>query len=299
MFTADDFKNVVWPHTIFAMCAALSGPLLTTNATPKLSEILIRLPKVFIWIWLNLLVGTISNQRLPSSALEDAMNKPWRPIAAGRITSDDARQLLMGVIPLTLLVSWSIGGLRESAAVIIMCWMYNDLGGADEHHHIRNLINALALSCFNSGAAIVAIGHGEHALNDRGYSYLVILAAMIFSTIATQDMPDMPGDATRGRKTLPLVYGHVVARWVIAIPILFWSLICPAFLDTDISGYMFSLLLGSIFAFHLLAFRTNAADKVSWKMWSVWALMLFSLPLFKNHEVFVLVWKTNLRNLRI
>jgi 4-hydroxybenzoate polyprenyltransferase len=110
---------------------------------------------------------------------------------------------------------------------------------------------------------------------------------MMFSTIATQDMPDMPGDATRGRKTLPLVYGHVVARWVIAVPILFWSLICPAFLDTDISGYMFSLLLGSIFAFHLLAFRTNAADKVSWKMWSVWALTLFSLPLFKNYEVFV------------
>jgi hypothetical protein len=145
----------------------------------------------------------------------------------------------------------------------------------------------------NSGAAIIAIGHGGHTLNDRGYSYLVILGAMMFSTIATQDMPDMPGDATRGRKTLPLVYGHVVARWVIAIPILFWSLICPAFLDTDISGYVFSLLLGSIFAFHLLAFRTNAADKVSWKLWST----LFSLPLFKNHEVFVQAWKTNFRSL--
>jgi 4-hydroxybenzoate polyprenyltransferase len=202
----------------------------------------------------------------------------------------------MGVIPLTLLISLSIGGLKESAAVIFLCWIYNDLGGADEHYHIRNLLNALALSCFNSGAATVAIGHGEHMLNDRGYSYLVILAAMMFSTIATQDMPDMPGDATRGRKTLPLVYGHVVARWVIAIPILFWSLICPALLDTGIFGYVFSLLLGSIFAFHLLAFRTHAADKVSWKMWCVWALTLHSLPLFKNYEVLVRAWNTGLRN---
>lgn len=56
-----------------------------------------------------------------------------------------------------------------------------------------------------------------------------MIGAIIFTTLQTQDMADVHGDAKRGRKTFPLVYGDRAARWSITIPVTVWSLICLLF----------------------------------------------------------------------
>jgi 4-hydroxybenzoate polyprenyltransferase len=144
--------------------------------------------------------------------------------------------------------------------IMIMAWVYNDLGAANENFHLRNPANALGMAAFNAGAA-------TPGLNGKGYVWLGVLGASICSTISILDMPDIARDSARGRRTMPIVCGHEVARWGLAIPIVLWSVVCPVFLGTGFAGFVFSVFLGSILACHLLIFRTHAADKASEKMW--------------------------------
>jgi len=111
--------------------SALAGPSLTTNEAPDLLHIMSRVPLVCLWNWLNLVVFNIANQRLPDSVLEDQINKPWRPIPTGRLSSDEARKLLLYILPFSLIMINFIGAFEEALWMIALTWMYNDLGGAD------------------------------------------------------------------------------------------------------------------------------------------------------------------------
>jgi hypothetical protein len=98
---------------------------------PDLFRILSRTPFIILWNWLNLLVFNIANQRLPDSIIEDKINKPWRPMPSCRLSADEARQLLLLVLPCSLTLISYIGALDDALLMVTLTWMYNDLGGAD------------------------------------------------------------------------------------------------------------------------------------------------------------------------
>jgi 4-hydroxybenzoate polyprenyltransferase len=279
---------VTIPQTLFALSTTLSGPLLTDDPTPSILSTLPHLPILLLWISINLLICDISNQRLPSSIVEDSLNKSWRPIPSGRITPETARHLLFTFIPLTIFLSEYLGNVQETLAILVLAWIYNDLGAANENFHIRNITNALGIAAFNAGS-IVALT-GASGLNSMGYIWLCILAAAICSTISILDMPDITGDSARGRQTMPIVYGHEIARWGLAIPIIFWSAFCPLFLGVGIAGFVLSVMFGGGLAGHLLINRTQKSDKASEKLWCMWCMMLYCLPLFANSRVLGGVW---------
>jgi 4-hydroxybenzoate polyprenyltransferase len=112
-----------------------------------------------------------------------------------------------------------------------------------------------------------------------GYGWLCILTAAICSTISILDLPDIAGDSSHGRRTMPIVYGHEVARWGLAVPIVLWSAACPLFLGVGVAGYV---CLGLGLSRHLLVFRTQKRDELSERLWCVWCTMLYCLPLFVN-----------------
>ncbi|MCJ1244248.1 hypothetical protein MMC30_001446 [Trapelia coarctata] len=286
LFTANDIQSIVYPETAFGIFSALSGKLLTTNTSPDLLEVLSRVSRVVLWNWLNVLLFDVANQRLPTSIIEDSVNKGWRPLPSQRLSEADTRRLLLTIVPLVFVASLYLGGMEEAVAMMVLTWMYNDLGGADENYLVRNLINAFGFICYSSGATIVAAGYRQHALNNTAYSWLAIIAGIIFTTLQMQDMADMEGDAVRGRRTLPLVHGEGIARWSIALPVMFWSVVCPAFWGLHVAGYTASLAVGAVLAFRVLMFRTVAADKLTWKVWCLWTSILYLLPLFKDHSVF-------------
>ena len=288
LFTFSDLKTVIYPQLAFGLCNALSG-LLTTNPNPTVLGILARLPQVLAWIWLNLLLEVVDNQRLPQSVLEDAINKPWRPLPAQRVTADGARRLLLLSVPVVLVVSFCLGSIKSSVALMIASWLYNDLGGSDENYIIRNLLNACGLTFIGAGATTIAAGGYE--LNERGYGWLGVLACTIFSTIQTQDLADIEGDAARGRKTLPLVHGQRIARWSIFLSVTAWSLVCPTFWRLHPYAYIPSTLAGGLLASRILLMRTVAADEATWKIWCLWMMVLYFLPLFKDHSVLETLWK--------
>ncbi|KAH8427072.1 UbiA family prenyltransferase [Aspergillus melleus] len=285
LFTRNDFKVILYPQTAVGIFQALAGGLLTTNSTPSLGMILARLPLVAFWNWLNLLVFNLANQRLPNSVIEDSVNKPWRPIPAGRITPDEARRLLLVLIPLGVILSYFIGGLRETAAMLVLTWMYNDLAGADENYIARNVLNAAGFICHGSGSTTIAAGYGQYELNPAAYVWLGVIGLIVLMTIHVQDIPDIEGDAARGRLTLPIIHGQQAARISVAVGVLFWSIVCPKFWALDVVGYLILLGPAGLIAYRTMQLRWVLADEVTYQLWCVWLILIYLLPLYKNPAV--------------
>jgi hypothetical protein len=107
------------------------------------------------WNWCNLLVFNIANQRLPDSVIEDQINKPWRPMPSGRLSSDEARQLLLSVLVLSLVTISLIGAFEDALWMIALTWIYNDLGGAD----VSTMSPSVAISAINSD--LTALSHTQ------------------------------------------------------------------------------------------------------------------------------------------
>ena len=236
-----------------------------------------------LWNWLNVLIFDLANQRLPASVIEDAVNKPWRPIPSGRLTEDQARRSLLIVLPLIFLVTLRLGGMEETVAMMVLTWIYNDLGGADENYVARNFINAFGFMSYSSGATIVACGYGTYSLNSKAYQWLAMIGGIVFTTLQMQDMADQEGDRARDRGTLPLVLGDGFARWTIAIPVFLWTLICPAFWELSPYAYVAPALFGGTVVTRILLLRSVASDKTTWKLWNFWITSLYLLPLIKYH----------------
>ena len=286
LITKSDIKTTVLPATTFALSGAFSGPLLTTASSPAVQSVLSRMPDAILWTWLNLWIFNLANQRLPNSVLEDSINKPWRAIPSKRLTPTHARQLLLGSIPVVLAASLYLGGLRESVALMILTWIYNDLGAADEHFLVRHVNNAFGFIAFSAGATQVACGFPQHSLNEAAYQWLAIIGAVITFTIQFQDMEDQEGDRLRNRRTMPLVLGDSITRWANAFTVILFSIVCPAFWRLGAMGFTVPVLLGAIIAARTLTLKDVAADKRTFQLWCLWLITLYLLPLFKNHDAF-------------
>lgn len=285
LFTKSDFATFLLPDTAFGVFGALAGPLLSSNETPDLLMILGRLPRVLLYNWGNLFVCDLANQRLPEAVEEDRGNKPWRPLPSGRITMTQARRLLLVSLPIVLAINWVLGAWEETALLFTLAWMYNDLKGGDEDFVTRNLMNALAFAQFNGGALKIACGI-DQSITALGYTWVILISCVIFTTMHVQDLKDQTGDKARGRRTAPLVLGDGVARWILAIPIVVWSAICPLFLNVGLPGYLITCVLGFLLVMRIFLWRSIDADRKTYKLWAAWIAVLYMLPVIKNPLVF-------------
>ena len=242
-----------------------------------------RIPQVLIWTWLNTLVSDLANQRLPDSIKEDAVNKAWRPLPAGRIQASEARRLLLRSIVTVILVSLYLRAAEETLLLMSLNWMYNDLGGSDESYVVRSLMNSAAFACYGSGALRVA--SQGFVWNSMMYRWTAMIFAIVFTTMQVQDLKDQEGDKLRGRITMPLVLGDKVARWSIAAPVMLWSFACPAFWSLDARGYIAPLVFGITVAVRVMLLRSKEADSLTWKIWAFWLMSLYCLPLVNSITV--------------
>ncbi|KAF2645496.1 hypothetical protein P280DRAFT_486664 [Massarina eburnea CBS 473.64] len=281
LFTLRDIPALVIPQTTFGITIALAGTV-TLNTSQSYTEILQRIPLVVFWNWINVLLFSISNQRLPDSVLEDTVNKPWRPLPSRRITPAQARQLLLVVIPMALFTGALLGGVPEATLLMVLTWMYNDLGGADESPIIRNLLNALGITCYSSASAIIAAGGDRQNLNKDTQFWLGVVPGIIFTTLQIMDLADMAGDASRDRKTLPLIYGEGFTRWTIISFVLGWSVACPCVWDTGSIGHLICITMGAWLSLRTHFCRGVLQDKRNFKLWSLWTMTLYSLPLMRK-----------------
>ena len=189
-------------------------------------------------------------------------------------------------IPTVVLITIYLGGKEETLILIALTWIYNDLGGADENYLIRNMINGFAHPAYSSGATRVACGDTFCALNNAGHKWVAMIGAVIFSTLQVQDLKDQEGDRARRRSTAPLVLGDSMARWTVAVPVMIWSVVCPAYWMLDVWGYLTPVTLGCLVTARLFLWRDVVADRLTWKFWSLWMMSLYVLPLFRDYSGF-------------
>ncbi|KAL9130348.1 MAG: hypothetical protein Q9217_001450 [Psora testacea] len=294
LFTCDVLIPMIIPWTATGVVDAFHGGLFVTESTVDFLGKIQRIPHAFLWLWLNTLAFAITNQMAARSVTEDSINKPWRAIPSGQITSRRARNLLLGLVPAVYVITTYLGAGSTTLMALILNWMYNDLGGSDVHYVVRNLINALAMVVSSIGTTQVAIhegfSNGSTEFTLRGYQWLTIKAAIIFTTLQVQDLRDQDGDRSRLRSTVPIVIGDELARWSVAVPILIWSLLTPYFWGMSASGFVLPVLLGMVMSIRVLLLRDVEADQVTWRLWGLWTLSIFFLPLCKYVEGLVAVW---------
>lgn len=101
LLTESNAPTFVGPNTVFGICGALASPWMAVEAAGAvhgaeplmitLLRVMARLGHVILFNWSNLFIFDLANQRLPESAAEDALNKPWRPVPRGLVTADQIR----------------------------------------------------------------------------------------------------------------------------------------------------------------------------------------------------------------
>ena len=283
LFPLSDMKTMILSATTFGIVSVLAGPPLTTTNSQGSLAVLARLPQTFSWVWLNVLVFSISNQRSPESVLEDSINKPWRPIPAGKINTAQAGRLLFAatVVVLALVVSY-LGAIEETVICFVGTWIYNDLGGANDHFVVRNFLNGVAYMVYGSGAMRVAGGSSDVIVNMQTYRWLWIIGGIVLTTMQVQDLKDQLGDRERNRHTAPLVLGDVPSRWSIAFGVLIWTIICSMYWNLDLFEFMLPFAFGVVVAVRVMALRTPIEDRTTFQYWGFWLIALFFLPLLKS-----------------
>lgn len=298
-FLESDFLTFSVPNTTFGILSALAPPLLTNASAsgssstflPPVSptHIFQRVPLVLAFNVCNLLVFDLANQRTERSVAEDALNKPWRPIPQGRITRDQTRRLMLAVIPAVMLLNHLLGAWAQGTGILVLCWVYNDLGGGDEAF-VREMVIAVAYGMFNSGSLVVALGgggntgttssnnKGHHAPSELGWVWVAIVSGVILTTMQVQDLKDQAGDRARGRKTICLYMGERFSRTTIAFFVCFWSCVCAYFWALGPLAFSFVAVTAAVVATRVLLVRSPKGDARTWRLWCFWHASLYVLP---------------------
>lgn len=285
LFTESNFSTFVLPNTAFGILGALAGPYLTTQDNPSITGILKRLPLVVLFNWSNVLIFDLANQRTQESVKEDQLNKPWKPLPTGRVSMQQTRRLMLIAIPVVLGVNSTFRVGKETALLFILTWLYNDLKGGDEI--VRDLIIALAFALYNHGSLKMATS-SEADITERGYTWITTISGAILSTMQVQDLKDQAGDRERGRRTVPLMVGETISRWMIAIFVIVWSCYSAFFWSLPPWLYVIPMTPAGFVAFRALWKRSPHEDNGTWRLWCLWTAVLYALPLLRCHQSSVL-----------
>ncbi|KAF9876187.1 hypothetical protein CkaCkLH20_06130 [Colletotrichum karsti] len=286
-FTESNFSTFVVPNTAFGVLGGLTGQPLTSGQATALA-VLQRFPLVVAFNWYSVLIFDLANQRSSESVAEDLANKPWRPIPAGKVTQEQTRRSMLVAIPAVLVFNYVLGVWREGVFILILTWLYNDLQGGDTL--LRDAIIAVAYFLFNTASLKIAIGEGTDGgsssssssavgITREGYVWAGIISAVILTTMQVQDLKDQAGDAGRGRETMPLFFGDGASRASLAVLVPLWSCVCVYFWRMASWGVLPPVVSGALVVVGVLRTRTPETDARAWRLWCLWTVCLYSLPL--------------------
>ncbi|KAF2012922.1 hypothetical protein BU24DRAFT_425524 [Aaosphaeria arxii CBS 175.79] len=276
LFTRSDLKTIVLPQSIFGVLGAQSGSGLIVPPDRYKHDRLHRAPLVLLWVWIVLLPFAIDNQRRPEAIEEDKANKPWRPLPSKRLSPRHAFWLMLASHIAGVIYSLCAGGLRQKLIGIALGWIYNELGGADRSCIGKNVVNALGYVTFSTGAISVAV---PGTFTIRGYEWFLLTGLMVLTTVQMQDLPDMEGDAARARNTVPLVIGSGPCRWSIAILVPFWTLLVIGFWWTFSLPAVLGAIIAAFVSWRVLNRRTVRDDKLTFRIWNLWIITIYAMPL--------------------
>lgn len=280
LFTNDTMIDTVIPGTFFGVLTALSGPSLNLLPQGTLA-VLQSIPRIFLWLWLMALQFNVQNQRSATSVEEDAINKPWRPLPAGRITTTQTNHLLLAAHLVTGCVSFYMDVLPMYIAWVILITAYNDWGVSDYSGIVRNVFYGAGFTCLFSGALSIALGSDTPVSRTAWQWTLLFTFGIVGMTCQVQEFRDEAGDRARGRHTIVIALGRQYALWTVAATVAFWSVYAPLiFLCARWKVVVVSVAVGALLVGTAMAgLKDQKFDRQMYRLWSVWVCSLVGLPL--------------------
>jgi len=266
LFTKSDIKTTLIP---IAIAGAVAAPVWSFH----------NFVEEFLWVWIHLLAFTTSNQSCSQTAvIEDADNKPDRPIPSGRLTLLQARILRWSLVPVCLIISYqfSTSVLAASVAVIAITAWYNELGGSGNHWFIRNLLNGIGFGAFITGATLLA--GRDRAEFDIIATRTVLVSTFIYATTThTQDFKDVDGDIKIKRSTVPLDNPRV-ARPSVLFLLIVWSMLLSHIWNLDFATTAAICALGTHVGVRFCTKSGRRNDQISFYWYNLWLSFAYALP---------------------
>lgn len=249
---------MVLPQSVFALAVVFSK---AEHMKCSHEEVVLRLPCMLTWIWLHRKSADLFKQHNVSFD--------------SHVVQEE--KLTRGGISMVL------GGFSASVTLMAIIWLYNDLDGGGAGPWQRNTFNAAGLSCFGWGTVAVLLGDGEVVPPLIIRKWLVLMSAVITTTVHAQDFPDIKSDSARGRKTMPLLHGQAWSRRGLAVLVLFWSIVCLSFwgIETPLTWAALLIIGGTMAALTTIGLG-GFYDSVVWRLWCVWLTVLYLLPLLRQ-----------------
>jgi 4-hydroxybenzoate polyprenyltransferase len=278
-FVESDFFTFAIPNTTFGLVSAVANSRFLEGPRPLLVEVLRRGPLVLFYNFYSLLLFDLANQQSPESVEEDRVNKPWRPIPSGLITSEQTREVMLFTAVAALGFNYMLGIWNEGLLVQVLSYYYNELKGGDGL--LRDVIIAISYGLANRTSLQLAIGP-ENTVSSEGQRWTAVISTIILTTMHIQDLKDQKGDRKLGRKTMPLFLGDGLCRIALAILVPFWSLFAVNFWRLGIICSSFYYLLAALISIRVLVKREQKKDARTWRLWCLWHASLYTLPLLSN-----------------
>ncbi|RAH39838.1 UbiA family prenyltransferase [Aspergillus brunneoviolaceus CBS 621.78] len=251
------------------------------GASLSFRQILVSLPRMFLWSWSNLFLFTLHNQRSASAISEDRINKPWRPLSAGRITPHQAKMLIYCMYPAMFVISGTMGGVAPCLLEAFSCLWYNEWNGAS-NPLLKNLLNGIGFACFFAGPLEVATNSSVLSDDMKAFTWLLVLAGAITTTVHAQDFRDIDGDRATGRRTVPLLIGDENARSALAVGIIAWTALSCWFWDVGSAERSWlsclpACVAGTIVVWGFYWSTTREGDRRSWQIYPLWLIAHWTL----------------------
>ncbi|KAM5381553.1 hypothetical protein ACJA88_004628 [Fusarium oxysporum] len=286
LFTKSDMPTSTGINTTFAIAGILAGPGTISNADIEWNDMGKGILVALYFTWHLTLCFNLGNQRQPQSVIEDGVNKPWRPIPAGRISPELTHKWqLVSIVSLLALCYTTLGAWQETAFYLFCTWLYNERAWGDKSWWQRALMNACGITTNRVATLRVAVtaiqanSHENFEFTNKGLGWFLMCASLVFTTIQVQDLRDQEGDKLIDRQTFPLILGDAPTRWITAVAVMIWSLVCPLYWGLGVVGCAVPISTGAIVSAHMLICRSREQDQISFRLVAAWWVSLYFLPM--------------------
>ncbi|MDZ8186422.1 MAG: UbiA family prenyltransferase [Nostoc sp. ChiSLP02] len=272
LFVRRDITAVLLPGLVFTSTA------LHTH-TSSLIEWALTLGQSTLYFWLCLTTCCIPNQLVGFE--EDRHNKPDRPLVSGMVSYRGA-QVRFAIAIILLIAFGAYLEILEWACLGLFCVIVHDCLGLSHHWLTKNLFIAGGIfSIFAAAWQMVT------PLTAIAWEWIGFLAGVWLVLAHIQDLRDMEGDRTVGRKTFPLVFGEMTSRVVLSLGFGLLPLFVHIILMLPAGNHFAVLLWDGILAIaswsiaaRILVYRTSQADRRTYMLFTGWHCLMLTSSFF-------------------
>lgn len=257
-----DLSTTMLPALLF-MAAALK-----TRADLTAHSLAVALFKWALYFWLYIYTFCLADQI--AGVEEDRINKPDRPIPAGRITRPGAIQRWR-LYSLLFLAAGALFGVAHWALLWLIASVLHNFCGWDKNWFTKNNVVMPLGFLAEVGAAWQLVA----PLTPIAWRWLVVGALVVSMTAAIQDFRDVRGDRLTGRRTLPIILGDEKARLLMCLIFAGMCLLMHLALwgGSGLKGVLCDLWICGLALYicgRLLLYRTARADDRTYMVYTYW-----------------------------